>query len=490
LFWWILGMFLLVVLVAVLTMGVAADWLAQHENANYVARNTTQQANARALAQALWTAQQQPQPPAGMQTLVERLTSALDVQILVVDDQNQVLADSLRAAQGRYLLDTPGLDSSGAARLRTTCAALVERAASPLLLAYFQRQPPCPAPFTILALAGTADADPLGVEGIVPARSERVILASAGDILVLAMLLGGGTACLLAGVCAWTLLRPLRRLTQAAQRLAPGNLGQRVPITNVGEIGTLGRAFNAMAAGLDRSEHLRRQLVSDIAHELRTPLATVQAYLDALQDGVLAPTPAVIASLQEESLLLGRLVADLQELSLAEAGQLSLDRQPMPLEPCIRTAAQALQARATARQVQLVVDLPRVLPWVAADRERVGQIVRNLLDNALQHTPAGGAIRVRATVLPQAVQVTIADTGAGIAAHHLPFLFERFYRVDPARSRKTGGTGLGLAIVQQLVQAQGGQVSVESTPGQGARFHFSLPIAARPDESAIRPGEV
>jgi len=200
------------------------------------------------------------------------------------------------------------------------------------------------------------------------------MIASANDILLFAMLIGGVTAFLLAVLFAWTVLAPLKALTRTAEALERGDLNQRVRVSGSGELALLGHVFNTMAASLQRGEQLRRSMVNDIAHELRTPLATIQANLDALQDGLMELRPGWIASLQQE------------------------------------------------------------------------------------------------------VQICIEDTGEGIAASPLPYLFERFYRVDASRSRQTGGTGLGLAMVKQFVQAHGGQVTVESSPGCGARFCFTLPL--------------
>ncbi|MDQ2716842.1 MAG: ATP-binding protein [Chloroflexota bacterium] len=241
-----------------------------------------------------------------------------------------------------------------------------------------------------------------------------------------------------------------------------------------------------MAESLERAEHLRRQMVSDIAHELRTPLTTIQAYLDACEDGVLEPGPAIILSLQEEAMLLARLVADLQELSIAEAGHLKLDCTPLALERCLHAAMQSVQAGAREKHVTLAVEVLADLPFVTADAGRVGQILRNLLTNALTHTPAGGTITVSAVCRDREVEVSIKDTGSGIAPEHVPYLFERFYRADVSRSRKTGGTGLGLAIVKQLVKPMA--VTFELKAHRVREPAFSLPCPSnehmRPDTGA------
>lgn len=219
-------------------------------------------------------------------------------------------------------------------------------------------------------------------------------------------------------------------------------------------------------------------MINDIAHELRTPLTNIRGYLEALQDRVVDPTPEVITSLYEESSLLTRLVVDLQELSLAEAGQLCLVRSPLAIDECIRQAVQMLQLQATNKQIALRIALPESLPRVEADAGRVAQVLRNLLVNAITHTPAGGETTVSAIESDNEVMVSVRDTGCGIEARHLPFVFERFYRADPSRTRTTGGTELGLAIVKHMVQAHGGRVSVSSQPGHGSCFSFMLPVTS------------
>jgi signal transduction histidine kinase len=292
-------------------------------------------------------------------------------------------------------------------------------------------------------------------------------------VIVLAWLL----ALLLTLALSNRILKPVRELTRIANRMEQGDLSQRVRIRTKDEMGVLAHAFNTMADSLARSEQLRRNLVSDVAHELRTPLTNIRGYLEALKDHVIDPTSGIIVSLYEESLLLSRLVVDLQDLSLAEAGQLHLVRRPLALEEVIVKAVSSLQLQAANKQLALCVEMSPCLPRVEADAERVGQVLRNLVSNAITHTPPGGEIRIRARSLNGEVLVSVDDTGEGIEERHLPYIFERFYRADASRSRATGGIGLGLAIVKQVVEAHGGQVEAESAPGRGSSFTFSLPVA-------------
>jgi len=330
--------------------------------------------------------------------------------------------------------------------------------------------------------------------------SEGVLLSLKRTLLLIAVIAGLGAVLLTLGLSR-RIFAPVEALTAAARRMEAGDLNQRVEITSGDEIGDLARAFNGMADGLARLEQLRRQLVTDVAHELRTPLTNIRGYLQALRDGVVQPRDDVIDSLYEEAMHLSHLLDDLQELSLAEAGQLRLQRQPVALADVVKPAIPALRPRAEAAKVVLHIDLPEDLPLVDVDPGRVGQVLRNLLDNALTHTPPDGEIDVTARVLcpepggamslskdadgsslrgrgrGQWIEVSVRDTGTGIAADDLPYVFERFYRADKSRSRATGGAGLGLAIAKQLVEAHGGRIEVESRIGQGTRFTFMLPVA-------------
>jgi signal transduction histidine kinase len=274
------------------------------------------------------------------------------------------------------------------------------------------------------------------------------------------------------------ILGPVEAITAAARRMEAGDLAQRVRVTSSDEIGDLARAFNAMADAVARSESLRRALVTDVAHELRTPLTNLRCQIEAVQDGLQEADAATLRSLHEETLLLARLVGDLQDLALAESGQLPLHPAPVRLADAVDAALAAIRPIAAARGIVLQVDVPAPL-CVDADRERLAQVLSNLLANALTHTPEGGTIRVSGRASAGQAVVEVADSGEGIAPEHLPHVFDRFYRCDPSRARTTGGAGLGLAVVRQLVEAHGGQVSVASEPGAGARFTFTL--AASPD---------
>jgi signal transduction histidine kinase len=309
------------------------------------------------------------------------------------------------------------------------------------------------------------------------ATIESQFNTSVNRSLIIAIAVAGLVGLLLTFFLSRSILRPVDELISAARAMEKGDLSQRVTVRSKGELGELANAFNAMAEGLTRLEQLRQNMVTDVAHELRTPLSNVRGYLEALRDGVVEPTPETIASVYEEAMLLNRLVDDLQELALAEAGQLNLVRQPVNIQEVVEKAAQSLKAQADEKDVTVVIVMPDDLPLVEADEERLGQVLRNLLKNAILNTPTGGEITIQARTVDAQVEVIVEDNGLGISAEHLPYVFERFYRVDQSRARTTGGAGLGLAIVKQLVEAQGGQVEIDSQVNVGTRISFTSPIA-------------
>jgi two-component system sensor histidine kinase BaeS len=227
-----------------------------------------------------------------------------------------------------------------------------------------------------------------------------------------------------------------------------------------------------------------------VAHELRTPLANIRGYLEAIEDGVVAADEETMRTLREEAAQLNGLIDDLQELTQAEAGALRLDRGPFDAAELVERATDAARARAVEKSITLIGGAEPSLPPVDVDLQRIMQVLQNLLTNALRHTPEGGQITVSARRTPDGlVAISVEDTGAGIAPEDLPHIFERFYRADSSRSRATGGSGLGLTIARRLVETHGGQIGVESTVGQGSRFTFTLPVAAGEDQERAARGE-
>jgi signal transduction histidine kinase len=272
------------------------------------------------------------------------------------------------------------------------------------------------------------------------------------------------------------ILSPVKALTKAARNLGQGDFSQRVASKDKSEVGELARAFDTMAENLQRNEQLRKNMVADVAHELRTPISNIRGYLEAVTDGVVKPDPDTISKLSEEASLLTRLVEDLQELSLAEAGTLKLVLNLENISGVISQTVTAIQVKAIAKGVTVTAGLPDQLPTVNMDAQRISQVLRNLLENAVTHTATGGRITVTAGLSENnTLEVSVSDTGEGIPASELPLIFERFYRVDKSRTRATGGSGLGLTIAKRLVEAHGGKITVQSEVGKGTRFTFTLP---------------
>jgi signal transduction histidine kinase len=235
-----------------------------------------------------------------------------------------------------------------------------------------------------------------------------------------------------------------------------------------------------MAGSLQEAEEQRRNLVADVAHELRTPLFNIQGYLEAVKDGLLEPDEGTIDTIHGQVLHLGRLVEDLRLLAQAESGGLHLELETDSLDELVSRSVDAARPRAEASGVDLVYRPPGQLTLVDMDRTRIAQVVSNILDNAVQHTPAGGQVRVAVDTAGDArARVTVDDDGEGIPSEDLPLVFERFYRVDASRSRSTGGAGLGLTIAKRLVESHGGVIWAESGSSRGTRVNFELPASGQ-----------
>lgn len=298
-----------------------------------------------------------------------------------------------------------------------------------------------------------------------------------------AIIFGASAAGGLSFLAADRIMQPLDRLKLATKNLAEGDLQSRMPPSDIPELEELGDSFNRMADSLENVEQQRRELVSDLTHELRSPLTVVRGYLEQLAEGTIAGDPELYQRLVGETRRLERLTVDLQELSKVEAGYLSIQRQPLELYPLLAKLQQRFADQLLEDGPELVLAAQPPLPTVLADPDRTEQILVNLIGNAVRYTP-GGAITIDAhlgtdrkdTEKENLLWVTVTDTGIGIAEEDLPYVFERFWRADKSRSRYSGGTGLGLPIAKRLVELQGGSLTVTSTPGKGSEFSFSLPL--------------
>jgi signal transduction histidine kinase len=309
-----------------------------------------------------------------------------------------------------------------------------------------------------------------------PSSPEQRFLSHVNTSLLIAGVVGAAVAILLGLFLTRQFTKPIRALKKGAARIARGDLAYRVEVKSGDEFGELARSFNSMADSLDSSEQSRRRLFADIAHELRTPLSVIEGTVDAMLDGVYKPNPDNLASIKEETAVLTRLVAELRDLTLAESGKLRLVVEPTNLAELVQRRVSQAEVIAREKNITLKTEIAENLPQIEVDGRRIEQVVANLLDNALNHTPSGGTVTIAVSPDKDGILTSVIDTGEGIPAEHLPYIFERFYRVDDARSRKTGGAGLGLAIAKQMVELHGGRIWVESEVGKGSKFSFTLPV--------------
>jgi len=378
----------------------------------------------------------------GVQPIIEQWSNLYEQQIVLTDTEGIIVADSQGRLSGEYEPDSPGR----------------------VISFPFQREG-----FGTLYLIPKSSSE-LSFE------SFQLLFKSIGRFF----LWGGMIAIIIALILTYffsrRILSPVRELTQAARQLGSGDFTQRVDVKGNSELDQLGNTFNTMADNLGRAEELRKNMVADIAHELRNPLANIKGYLEAARDGIIEANEDTIRKLDEEATLLTRLVDDLQELSLAEAGELKLEYEPGDIGKIIDTATQMMQTKASQKGVSLGFIQSDDLPEIDIDVHRISQVLHNLIENAITATPSGGTISISAQQMEDYIEVRVIDNGEGIPADNLDYIFERLYRVDKSRARATGGSGLGLTIAKRLVEAHGGQIKVESEQGKGSCFSFTIPI--------------
>ncbi len=299
-------------------------------------------------------------------------------------------------------------------------------------------------------------------------------------------LLAGSIAAVIALVLArWFargMTQPLRDMAEAAKKMETGDYSQRIVTSSRDEVGQLAVAFNRMSQELEHLEASRRDLVANVSHELKTPITAIRAHLENLLDGVEQPDPATLQVMLAQSERLGRLVEQLLDLSKLESGEVPLKREEVRLGPLVTRVVSEIDVARSDRKVAVASEVPDDLPAIEGDPERVHQVLFNLIDNAVRFTPEGGAVHVEAHRQNGSVEISVVDTGVGIPDEALPRLFERFYRVDSARSREDGGTGIGLAIARSVVEAHGGHIRARSELGRGSVFTFDLPVAPATDD--------
>ena len=395
-----------------------------------------------------------PSANSDLQRALERTGSAIGKRIMVFDGKGNLVADSHAALHEKYLGDR------------------IKRA-------FWKNEKRFPV-FRNNEEVGAFSVSTLSVAGQGPANVLDPAPARISDVVHRSLLWAGISAAGLGTVLVWLLSRrtlaPLRSLGVAARRLGRGDLSQRAETSGPTEIRDLAHSFNLMAADLAEAERHRRNLAADIAHELRTPLSNIQGYLEAIRDGLVEPSNDTIETIHEQAIQLSRLVDDLRLLAQVESGDLLLERSMLCLEDLLSSCADAVRPRAATKDINLVVNIEAGLPDLEADGSRISQVIGNLLENAITHTPKGGAVTLTGISSEGQIAISVADTGPGIAPDDLPRVFDRFYRADPSRSRSTGGSGLGLTIARRLVEAHGGTIEAESTVGEGSRFTARLPL--------------
>ncbi len=323
--------------------------------------------------------------------------------------------------------------------------------------------------------AGTVIGVLVPMEGPFEGKPREVEFIERTNLILLYGALIGAVISLLLGVfLSRTLTHPIRELTRATHAVSEGDLTQQVPVRSSDELGELAQAFNKMSAELSRSVNVRRQMTADIAHELRTPLSLILGHAEAVHDGVLPPTHENFEIIREEATRLGNMVNDLRILSLADAGELPIQLQSSEPQRLIQEVASLYQFQAQRKNIIFELDIDSQLPDIEVDPGRITQVLTNILDNALRHSPEGGRVILAAKRVGNRVELSVQDSGPGLSRNDLDRIFERFYRTDSSRQRE-GGSGLGLAIAKSIVQAHGGQVSAESEVGAGLKIRVSLP---------------
>lgn len=302
-------------------------------------------------------------------------------------------------------------------------------------------------------------------------------LFSTGRAVVLAALAAGAVSIVLGTILFSRITRPLKELESAARTVESGQLAARVGVKSKDELGMVADAFNQMTARLEKQQQIRKQMVADVAHELRTPLSVMQGTIEAMLDGVLKPNKGELRSLHGEIRRLTRLVEDLRTLSLADEGQLQMEMVELDPGTLVEQVTRAMQPLAEEHHIEMVAQVEGPLPTLRADGDRLAEVLTNLIGNALRYTPDGGHIHVRAARSADQLLVSVSDDGPGIREDDLPYVFERFWRGERSRNRASGGSGIGLAIVRQLVELHHGTIQVESAPGKGTTFRIALPIS-------------
>ena len=375
----------------------------------------------------------------GVQRLINRIKKAYAGRIVLANPEGTIIADSEDKLLGKYLEEGWSMK-----------VATIRKDETPVGSLFLKREK--------------------------RSTIEKAFLNSVNRSVILASLIAGFGCLLFTYFYSTKILDPVKKLTEAAERIKQGNLDQTVEVYTGDEIGKLANTFNSMAEKLEEKERLRKNVVSDVAHELRSPLSKSHAYLEAIKNGDMEPKPEIIDTIYRNSCAINELVDNLHDLSKAEAGQLQLDKKIVVLEDLINRTIDRLEEDLEEKNVDLSIYSPDEIV-LNVDPERLGQVFRNIIDNAISNFEEGGKIDIKAKEKAEVAEVRISDNGPGIPASDLPHIFERFYRVDKSRSKSTGGSGLGLTISKEIIEAHGGEIEVKSEEGKGTTFILKIPTS-------------
>ncbi len=375
----------------------------------------------------------------GVQSLIDRIKKAYTGRIVLATPQGTVIADSRDKLLGRYLEEGWSMK-----------VATIREDENPVGSLFLKREK--------------------------RSTIEQAFLDSVNKSVILASVVAGIGCLIFTYFYSTKILTPIKELTDAAERIKKGNLDQNVEVYTGDEIGKLASTFNSMAEKLEEKERLRKNVVSDVAHELRSPLAKSHAYLEAIKEGEMEPSPEAIDTIYQNSKALNKLIDELNDLSRAEAGQLKLDLKTVVLRDLISRVLKQLDQDFEEKDISLDKKIPEGI-LLEVDPERIEQVFRNILSNAVSQFEKEGRVEIVAEEKEEEAEVKISDDGPGIPSSDIPHIFERFYRVDKSRSKSTGGTGLGLTIAKEIVEAHGGEIDVESEEGIGTTFTITLPLA-------------
>lgn len=435
--WKLLVGFILVVSLAIGTVGFVATRTTRREFDRYISQDKA--LKYQRLALTLSSYYEETGGWQGVQKLIDKIKKTYNSQIVLANLQGRVISDSSGRLTGEALNEELSLK---------------------------------------IATLGESD-NPSGFLYLKDRKRsgiEKIFLSSVNSSIIIAVAISIVAAIGLIFYYSRKTLYPIKELTHAAERIKRGNLDQEVKVKSRDEVGTLASAFNSMAQELRKQERLRKNMVSDVAHELRSPLTKSHGYLEAIKEGRMESDQETIEALYRNSKVLKSLVDDLNDLTRAEAGQLDLEREPILLQDVIESTRKSIQFMLEEKDLDINVNSPNDV-LIDVDPDRIQQVLRNLLDNAITYSKQGGVIGITAETEGDQVEIRVKDNGEGIPETDLPHIFDRFYRVDRSRSRETGGSGLGLTIAKEVVEAHGGQIEAESKKGEGTTFIFTLPRA-------------